>query len=97
MFGDPLKGISSGYPPTASREKLKILKFTLHLKANKTVRVNSAEFTNVETVQLHLFCYQKGVGASALDGFCLLGQVRFDRRPHLNNSYPNSSLPIRVE
>lgn len=72
MFGDPLKGSSSGYPPTADREKLKILMFTLHLKANKTVQVNSVELTNMETVQLDFLCYQKVVGASALDHFYVL-------------------------
>lgn len=52
MFGDALKGSSSGYLPTADREKLKILRFTLHLKANRTVRVNSVELINMETVQI---------------------------------------------
>lgn len=48
MFGDPLKGSSSGYPLTADGE---ILRFTLHLKANRTARAKSAELTNVEAVQ----------------------------------------------
>lgn len=59
MFRDPLKGSSSGYPPTADRKNFGILRFTLHLKPNKTIQENSAELTNVEIVQLHFLSHQK--------------------------------------
>jgi len=72
VFGDPLKGSSSGYPPTADVEKFKILRFTLHLKANKIVWVNSVELTNMETVQLRFPLLSKAVGASARDHFYIL-------------------------